>query len=99
MQEISELIQKVVADLFGVEETVELTRTDEQFGDYATNIALRLSKKLGQNPHEVAQQIAENIKSDLVEKTEVAGPGFINITLTNNFLIHILKQEVASELS
>lgn len=99
MYEISELVEKVVTDLFGVEETVELTRTDEQFGDFATNIALRLGKKLGQNPREIAKQIAENIKSELVEKVEVAGPGFINITLTDNTLLVMLDKTAAKPLA
>ena len=101
MQAISELIQKVVQDLFSEQVDIELTRTDEQFGDFATNVALRLSKKLGQdsslklrtpgNPREIAQQIAKNITSDMIEKTEVAGPGFINITLSEKALVQLAE--------
>lgn len=98
MQEISDLTQKVVQDLFNEQVDIELTRTDEQFGDYATNVALRLSKKLGQNPREVAQKIAEKIQSDLVEKTEVAGPGFINITLTEVALWQLVECEPTKTL-
>ena len=57
MQDITQTIQKVVQNLFSEQVTVELTRADEQFGDYASNVALRLSKKLGQNPREVATKI------------------------------------------
>ncbi|WP_194422177.1 arginine--tRNA ligase [Microbacterium abyssi] len=51
-------------------------------GDWASNLAMRLAKKLGTNPRELAQQIAEEIaKVDGVSSAEVAGPGFINIRL------------------
>lgn len=83
MQEISQVIQKVVQNLFNQTIEVELSRTDEQFGDYATNAALRLSKQLKVPPREVAQKIVDGIQSDIIEKAEVAGPGFINISLTN----------------
>jgi arginyl-tRNA synthetase len=89
MQEISETIQKVVQKLFSEEAEIELTSTEEQFGDYATNVALRLSKKVGQNPREVAQQIVDNLKHDSIEKLEIAGPGFINLTLSNKALIRL----------
>lgn len=88
MQEISELVIKAVADLFTIEVEVELTRPDEQFGDYATNVAMRLSKKVGQTPREIAEKIAgELLKSDDISKAEVAGPGFINIILSEEALL------------
>lgn len=98
MQEVSTLIQKTVKNLFDIEEQIELTRTDEQFGDFATNVALRLSKKLGQNPREVAQQITEKLQDDAIEKVAIAGPGFINITLTNASLLDLATKEPAKTL-
>ena len=92
MQEISKVIQKVVQDLFGEQVEVSLTRTDEQFGDFATNIALQLGKQLAQNPRDVAQQIVEKLASDSVARATVAGPGFINITLTEVALLNLVKQ-------
>lgn len=50
-------------------------------GDYATNVAMLVAKDAGENPRQVAEKIARAIDSDLVEKAEVAGPGFINIFL------------------
>ncbi|WP_402841299.1 arginine--tRNA ligase [Microbacterium sp. GXS0129] len=51
-------------------------------GDWATNIAMKLAKKVGTNPRELAQQIADAASSiDGVGSVEVAGPGFINIRL------------------
>ena len=51
-------------------------------GDWSSNIAMRLSKPLGTNPRELAQQIAEGLAGvDGIASAEVAGPGFINIRL------------------
>ena len=46
MQEVSNKISKIVKNLFGLEENAELTIPDEKFGDFSTNIAMRLSKQL-----------------------------------------------------
>ncbi|OJU40120.1 MAG: arginine--tRNA ligase, partial [Microbacterium sp. 69-10] len=51
-------------------------------GDWSSNIAMRLAKKLGSNPRELAQRIADDLASvDGISSVEVAGPGFINIRL------------------
>ena len=51
-------------------------------GDWASNVAMRLAKKLGMNPRELAQRIADEIVgADGVASAEVAGPGFINFRL------------------
>lgn len=51
-------------------------------GDYSTNIALLLTKKIHKNPMEIASLIIENIKNKIIDKVEIAKPGFINIYLT-----------------
>ncbi|WP_333620211.1 arginine--tRNA ligase [Dietzia sp.] len=61
--------------------TVERPRNPEH-GDYATNIALQLAKKIGTNPREFAEQVAGALAEDAgIAETEIAGPGFINIRL------------------
>jgi len=53
-------------------------------GDYATNAALSLSKSLRRNPREIAQALAATLEKALpalVERTEIAGPGFVNVFL------------------
>jgi len=56
--------------------------TKPEFGDYQFNGAMALSKKLGKNPREIAAHIIENLDhSGIIAKTEIAGPGFINIWL------------------
>ncbi|MDT0593890.1 arginine--tRNA ligase [Glaciecola petra] len=57
------------------------------FGDYQFNGAMGLAKKLKQNPRDIAQQILGTVELDgIAEKLEVAGPGFINIFLSNKWL-------------
>jgi arginyl-tRNA synthetase len=99
MQEIVKAIQQVCRDLFNVEVEPVLTRPDEQFGDFATNVALQLSKQLGKNPREIAQAIADNLKESSFTKVEVAGPGFINITLTDGALAWFAEQKPAQTLA
>ena len=56
---------------------------DPKHGDFTSNIALRLSKELGHPPRELAAALSASIpESDLIERVDVAGPGFINLTLT-----------------
>lgn len=93
MDQITKHIRSIVIDLFNEQVEVELTRTDEQFGDYSTNIAMRLSKKLGQNPRDLAQKIVDSVKIDDVIKAEVAGPGFINLTVSDECLTKLANSK------
>ena len=63
--------------------TIKLERPKErEHGDYATSIALQLAKPAGKNPRDVAQIICDLLATtDGISKVEIAGPGFINITL------------------
>ena len=76
---------------------VALTRpTDEQFGDYTTNVALVASKEAEMKPRDMAELIVDNFSHPLVAKTEIAGPGHINFYLADTAytetLEHILKE-------
>jgi len=65
---------------------VDRTR-DKAHGDLATNLAMMMAKPAKKNPRELAQLIIDNLpESDLVNRTEIAGPGFINIFLNQNWL-------------
>ena len=56
--------------------------TKPEFGDYQFNGAMALSKKLGKNPREIAQNILDNLDlTGILSKAEIAGPGFINLWL------------------
>lgn len=59
--------------------------TDPKFGDYQCNDALKIAKKVGfRNPREAAMKVVENLTPEY--KAEVAGPGFLNITITPEWL-------------
>ncbi len=83
MQEkLAQSIRDVVKELFNQDIDPELTRPDEQFGDFATNVALRLAKVVGQSPQDIATQITEKLRGqEGIEEIDIAGPGFINITV------------------
>ena len=85
----TDLLQTYVASVgipWPVKTVVEPPR-DKQFGDIASNLALLLAKDAGKNPRALAEEIAEHIKtkSPAIASVSVAGPGFINVTLTPSF--------------
>jgi len=66
-----------------IPEAIKLERPkDRDHGDYATSIALQLAKPAGKNPRDVAQIICDQlVGTEGISKVDIAGPGFINITL------------------
>lgn len=67
-------------------------------GDYSTNIALTLVKKLKKNPMEIAKLIEENIElTDMIEKIEIANPGFINFYLKPEFLLNQINEIITQK--
>ena len=101
-EKLIKLISDTVTSKFSVElepgmVMVEIPK-DKANGDYSTNIAMRLTKKLGKKPQDIANElVAELSKDDFIEKVEVAGPGFINFVVNKGELTsvisNILKQD------
>lgn len=91
MEQIRDLVAQTVKDLYGQEVTAVLTRPEPQFGDFATNVAMQLAKPLGRSPREIAEEICGQLKHESITKTEVAGPGFINITMSDVALIDMMQ--------
>ncbi len=93
---ISQTLKGVIETL-GYPETdfsVELT-TDLSFGDYASNIALVLAKQVGKAPLVVAEEIKNHLQSvdwPEIKAVEVAGPGFLNFFLKEQWLVNNLRQ-------
>jgi arginyl-tRNA synthetase len=89
MENLADTFAKVLQDVSDTELLPELTRTEEQFGDYATNAAMQLAGRLHRNPREVAEELVEKLRGALGEQAKditIAGPGFINITLSDKVL-------------
>lgn len=93
---IQKLLEETLTELgitpgnFVVEHPSELSH-----GDYATNVALAHAKGIGMNPRELAEKIVAALgakKNNSIEKIEMAGPGFINITLTQKFFIESIQE-------
>lgn len=89
-EELSNLINSAVKSLISAQkiEKVEIPEIkierpkSKDHGDFASNIALALSKPVGKNPREVAQLLIEELsKEKSIKKIEIAGPGFLNFTL------------------
>ena len=60
---------------------------DARFGDYQSNSAMILAKRLKQNPRELAQAVVDAGEWDsLCEKPEIAGPGFINVKISDSYI-------------
>ncbi len=84
-EQIQIVIKSVCRDLFHIETEVELTRPASKYGDYSTNIALKLSKQLDKPATEIAEMISQIMtdqNSEIIDKVTTAGPGFLNVILT-----------------
>jgi len=85
------------ADLAGINLGV-IPSKNEQFGDYQCDAAMKLAKELKSNPRALGQQFVDSaVLPDLVEKIEIAGPGFINITLKTEGVAAQLESMLADD--
>jgi arginyl-tRNA synthetase len=93
-QALEEGIKKALKELVLPEVAFSLEHPKElSHGDYMTNVALIVGKQENKNPIELAKYILEKLISyniEVVEKIEVAGPGFINFTLKRNIFVQNL---------
>ena len=78
---------------YNVEEVVLNISSRPEFGDYQYNGTMSMAKQYGKNPREIATEIVESIKKDNVYKDiNIAGPGFINITFSDEQLINHVNE-------
>ena len=93
--QLSALLQTAVKNSFPQDDVLNIIEklcvtpaSRPQFGHYQFNHAMQLAKILKQNPHQVANTIIDNINdpTNIFAKLEIAGPGFINITLARGFI-------------
>lgn len=81
---MEQTIRDAVYTLYQQTPPVELTRPEPKFGDFATNVALKLAKPLGKNPREIAEEVAAVLRqTGQFSDVSVAGPGFINLRLSD----------------
>lgn len=95
-REIAKIFEATVKKVYGDIETKKIEvsmATNEKFGDFQTNFAMMNSKIIGKNPRAIAQEIVDNLEpNNVIDKLEIAGPGFINIFLKSEYLGELLKK-------
>lgn len=95
-RQIREEISKIVGDnvAFGVERP-----ENNEHGDYSSNVALVLAKKLGKSPREIAEDlktqiVRSSVLDKLAEKVDIADPGFLNFWISKNAIMESLDRAV-----
>ena len=94
-EEIRKIIEKAVegnlpAQAVVPDFSIEIS-ANKEYGDYSSNVALILAKKINKNPKDVASLIKEKIKSDIFKKIEVVN-GFINFFIADKIFVDNLKK-------
>ncbi len=85
------IVAALGADYAGTDPLLGLS-SNPKFGDYQANMAMGLSKKLGQQPRVIAQSIVDSLDvSEICEVPQIAGPGFINFTVKPSYLTSQLQ--------
>ena len=94
MKQVSDKVKQIVQQLFNINDVdINLTRPEPQFGDFSTNVAMQLSKQLGKNPREIAEQLINELKlTDEFAEVSIAGPGFINLKIKDKILTEELQK-------
>ncbi len=89
----AEAVKKSFPDLEDLPPVFLETPKQKEHGDYAVNTAMVLASQLKKNPREIARTIVDNIDDvdNVIRKTEIAGPGFINIVLTEDYWRKIIS--------
>lgn len=75
------------------EEIIVEIPSKKENGDFSTNIALTLTRKLHKSPMDIAQEIKNNIsENDIIEEIKIANPGFINFYLKKDYLLNQINK-------
>ena len=102
ISEIESRFQQACISAFGSEYTgidaLIRPAQDERFGDYQSNVAMSLAKRIRRKPRDVALDIVKNLDiADMCEEPEIAGPGFINLRLKADWLGRKAKEMIADD--
>ncbi len=89
---LKKLIAESLDNEISVEEIIIEVPADKNNGDFSSNVAMKSCKKLNKKPLEIAEIVKNNIKDELIEKIEIAGPGFINFFVNKNYLLENIKK-------
>jgi arginyl-tRNA synthetase len=67
---------------------------DEKMGDFSTNVAMTMAKSERKNPKVIAESVVRHLKNEDLSQVEIAGPGFINLKMSNEFFLGRLRNAV-----
>ena len=86
-------LEAALGGLAGSEVSLERPR-DAANGDYSTNVAMQRARELGRSPRDIAEELAKRAVEVLpeVERAQVAGPGFLNLWVTDPFIGEVLAE-------
>jgi arginyl-tRNA synthetase len=99
MKNLDQLLQEMFSNAIkkglGIDINGEISQSaNDRPSDYQCNSPMKLGKSIGKAPRDVAAILLENIEDplNLIEKTEIAGPGFINVIISASFLENAIEQ-------
>jgi arginyl-tRNA synthetase len=101
-QTLHKLVGEALSEVSGLADSDPnvITASKPEFGDYQSNGVMSIAKKVGSNPRQLASDVVEKITAagnPIIDKLEVAGPGFINIHLSDTALIQ-RAEEIQNDL-
>jgi arginyl-tRNA synthetase len=86
-KKLQEIFKIAIRDSFNLETVIEVVRSKAPLpSDYQSPVAMVLAKQLQKNPQQLAKEIVSSIQHPMIDRLEVAGPGFINIFLKQDYL-------------
>ncbi len=89
------VITDAVKNTFGLEDLQDLVMVeiprDNTKGDYSSNIAMRLAKQLKKKPLDIANELKDSLNDEVIEKVEVAAPGFINFWMKKGVVADVIN--------
>ena len=76
---------------YEIDEVILESSSRPDLGEFQINVAMGLAKKYGKNPREIAQNIVDNL-DDRFKNVSIAGPGFINLSVNDDYLLNIMNE-------
>ena len=73
------------------------TPKNKDHGDFSSNVAMQLTRQLHQNPRMIAQSILDTFSLEMVSNVEIAGPGFLNFTLSKDRFSTVISEVLAQK--
>ena len=90
---LKDCLNSIDPSIFISDDEIEVSLLFDEKGDFTTNIALKFSKIYKQKPSDLAKLIINSFPSQDFEKIEIAGPGFINFFLKDQFFFRLLNSQ------